>query len=109
MSPTSRNTLMIGGALILIVLLLVWGPLEDRFGTGGSKVDETPPVAAGPPADSAGALAGAELGGAVSDGLAEASPDPCDEEAGSAGGAEIDTSVCPPGAGEDEEDVLSGI
>ena len=109
MSPTSRNTLMIGGALILIVLLLVWGPLEDRFGTGGSKVDETPPVAAGPPADSAGALAGAELGDAVSDVLAEASPDPCDEEAVSADGAEIDTSDCPPVAGEDDEDVLSGI
>ncbi len=117
MSPTTRNTLMIGGALILIALLLVWGPLEGRFGTGGSKVDETPPVAAGPPADSAGALgaaavgalAGAELGDAVSDVLAAASPDPCDEEAVSADGAEIDTSDCPPVAGEDDQDVLSGI
>jgi len=50
MSPTQKNTLKIGGALIVIALLLVCGPLSDRWG-GGSKVDEAPPVAAGPPLD----------------------------------------------------------
>lgn len=51
MSPTSRNTLMIGGALILIALLLVCDPLLDRLGRGGKSVEEAPSVAAGPPLD----------------------------------------------------------
>ncbi len=51
MSPTSRNTLMIGGALILIALLLVCDPLLDRLGLGGKSVEEAPSVAAGPPPD----------------------------------------------------------
>lgn len=51
MSPTSRNTLMIGGALILVALLLVCGPLSDRLGRGGKPVGEPPSVAAGPPLD----------------------------------------------------------
>ena len=51
MSPTSRNTLMIGGALILIALLLVCDPLLDRLGLGGKSVEEAPSVAAGPPLD----------------------------------------------------------
>lgn len=51
MSPTSRNTLMIGGALILIALLLVCDPLSDRLGRGGKSVEEAPSVAAGPPLD----------------------------------------------------------
>lgn len=51
MSPTSRNVLMIGGALILIALLLICGPLSDRLGDSGQGVHEAPPVAAGPPPD----------------------------------------------------------
>jgi hypothetical protein len=78
MSRTSRNTLMIGGALILIALLLVCGPLSDRLGSGGSKIEEAPPVAAAPPVDAAraldaaasGALAGGTLGEVRADAVA---------------------------------------
>jgi len=49
MDPTSRNrVLMVGGALIVVALLLVCGPLQDRLGSGGSGT-ALPPVAAGPP------------------------------------------------------------
>ena len=70
MSPTSRNTLMIGGALILIALMLVCGPLSDRLGLGGKGVEEAPSVAAGPPvvevesADAVEAVAAGALVGA---------------------------------------------
>lgn len=77
MDATSRNrVLMIGGALILIALLLVCGPLTGRFGE--STKQEPPSVAAGPPevdadvaadeaAEAAAALAaaGATAGAAV--------------------------------------------
>jgi len=101
MDPTSRNrVLMIGGALILIALLLVCGPLEGRFGGEREGTSEPPAVAAGPPehaldavdAAAAGALAGAALGenaGALTDaGVAEATDRPvvAGAEAG-AGGA----------------------
>jgi len=49
MSPTSKNALKIGGALILIALFLVCGPLRDRLGSGGKNLEEAPSVAAGPP------------------------------------------------------------
>jgi hypothetical protein len=49
MSPTSKNALKIGGALILIALFLVCGPLKDRLGSGGKNVEEAPSVASGPP------------------------------------------------------------
>ena len=49
MSPTSKNALKIGGALILIALFLVCGPLRDRLGSGGKNVEEPPSVATGPP------------------------------------------------------------
>ncbi len=62
MSPTSRNTLMIGGALIAIALLLVCGPLSDRFGSRGSDRQEPPAVAAGPPPDAAGVVGAAAVG-----------------------------------------------
>ncbi|HIF95081.1 MAG: hypothetical protein ABGX04_03445 [Myxococcales bacterium] len=62
MTPTSRNTLMIGGALILISLLLVCGPLSGLLGSGGSSLEEAPSVAAGPPADHSGALGAAAVG-----------------------------------------------
>jgi len=49
MDPTSRNrVLMIGGALIVIALLLVCGPLQDRIGRDRPGTP-LPPVAAGPP------------------------------------------------------------
>jgi hypothetical protein len=71
MSPTSRNTLMIGGALILISLLLVCGPLTDRFGSGGSGVDTAPTVSAGPPADDSGAVEAASAGALIGASIAE--------------------------------------
>ncbi len=50
MSPTSRNTLMIGGALIVIALLLTCGPMmKSWFGGADRGESELPPVAAGPP------------------------------------------------------------
>lgn len=72
MSPTSRNTLKIGAALILIALLLVCGPIADRMGLRGGSVEEAPSVATGPPVDpidtsdaveavAAGALVGASI------------------------------------------------
>ena len=67
MTPTSRNSLMIGGALIVIALLLTCGPLSGLFGPDAAKV-EAPPVAAGPPEgegeslDAAAAAAGAGAG-----------------------------------------------
>jgi len=51
MSPTSRNTLKIGAALILIALLLVCGPIGDRMGFRDGGVEEAPSVATGPPVD----------------------------------------------------------
>ncbi len=69
MERASRNrVLMVGGALIVIALLLVCGPLKGRFGQGGE--DQPPAVAAGPPpADIAGtvgmAAAGAAAGAAI--------------------------------------------
>jgi hypothetical protein len=71
MSPTSRNTLMIGGALILIALLLVCGPLSDRFGSGGKGVEVAPTVAAGPPADESGAVEAASIGALIGASVAE--------------------------------------
>jgi hypothetical protein len=59
MDPASRNrVLMIGGALIVIALLLVCGPLEGRFGgqPGLDAVETTPDVAAAPPASEAPAI-----------------------------------------------------
>ncbi len=61
MSRTSRNTLMIGGALILIALLLFCGPLSGRFGSGGQKIDDPPSVAAGPPVDATNATNAMEV------------------------------------------------
>jgi hypothetical protein len=72
MSPTSRNTLRIGGALILIALLLVCGPLSDRFGSAGAAKQEAPSVAAGPPPDAAGPLAAAATGALAGAVLGEA-------------------------------------
>jgi hypothetical protein len=64
MTPTSRNTLMIGGALIVIALLLTCGPWKNLLG-GGDRAGETlPSVAAAPPVEAeeilptAGAVAG---------------------------------------------------
>ena len=71
MSPTSRNTLMIGGALILIALLLVCGPLTDRFGSGGSGVDTAPTVSARPPTDDSGAVEAASTGALIGASIAE--------------------------------------
>jgi hypothetical protein len=64
---------MIAGALILIALLLVCGPLSGRLGSGGSSVDEAPAVAAGPPpADHTGTLGAAAVGALAAAGVAGA-------------------------------------
>ena len=66
MTPTTRNTLMIGGALIVIALLLTCGPMRGLFGGGEDATEtvaatdtepETPPVSAAPPADDVDAMA----------------------------------------------------
>jgi hypothetical protein len=50
MDARQRNrVLVIGGALILIALLLVCGPLDGRFGWDRSTRSELPPVAGEPP------------------------------------------------------------
>ena len=78
MSPTSKNALKIGGALILIALFLVCGPLSGRFGSGGKNVEEAPSVAMGPPLepveiDTTGAVE------AVAAGALFGTPDPAPE------------------------------
>ena len=75
MDANARNrVLLVGGALILIALLLVCGPLDGRFGEG-TGVKEGPPVAATPPeperseaidAAAAAAVAGGAAGGGAS-------------------------------------------
>jgi hypothetical protein len=70
MSPTSKNALKIGGALILIALFLVCGPLKDRLGSGGKGVEEAPSVASGPPLepvelDTTGAVEAVAVGALV--------------------------------------------
>lgn len=53
MTPTTRNSLMVGGALIVIALLLTCGPIRGIFGTGdaGTSADvatsDATPIAAG--------------------------------------------------------------
>ena len=50
MTPTSRNSLMIGGGLIVIALLLTCGPMRGLFGDADpAAVTESPSVAASPP------------------------------------------------------------
>lgn len=108
MSPTSRNVLMIGGALILIALFLVCGPLSDRLGRGGKSVEEAPPVAAGPPVDAvdttdvveavaAGALVGASIGeievAALEDVKAEADSVVVVGDPGTGGGGRVRPAV----------------
>jgi len=72
MSPTSRNTLMIGGALIVIALLLTCGPWGNLLGGADGDGEPLPSVAAAPPPQGdAGALdaaiAGAAAGGQLGD------------------------------------------
>lgn len=81
MTPTTRNSLMVGGILIVIALLLTCGPIRGIFGAGDvgtsadvAKSDATPlpPVGAAPlvntPADlgaaTTGAIAGSQIGSA---------------------------------------------
>ena len=62
MTPTTRNTLVIGGGLIVIALLLTCGPMSGLFGGGEDATEtvalveaeiETPPVSAAPQVDDA--------------------------------------------------------
>ncbi|MCB9722524.1 MAG: hypothetical protein H6748_00590 [Spirochaetaceae bacterium] len=107
MNPRTRNTLMIGGALIVVALLLVCGPLAGRF---GGRQSEPPSVAAGPPVDAAGAAAVAAAGAlagaeAANGGLAavteELEGDPCDrpDEEWESVQARLDAG-CPPRGGD---------
>jgi hypothetical protein len=49
MSPTSKNALKIGAGLIVIALLLVCGPLMDRFGGSGVAPPIAAPMVTAPP------------------------------------------------------------
>ncbi len=70
---TSRNALMMmGGALILIALLLALGPLSDGFRSDGKGVARVPSVASGPSADAPGALSAAAAGALVGASIADA-------------------------------------
>ncbi|MCP4905996.1 MAG: hypothetical protein GY910_13550 [bacterium] len=90
MRQTSRNVLMLGGALIVIALLLTYAPLEGLFGGAGG--DELPAIAAGPKADAAGPLgavvvgaaAGAKLGRTEVAALAESAESADSDEAANA-------------------------
>lgn len=76
MTPTTRNTLVIGGGLIVIALLLTCGPMSGLFGSGEDATEtvasveaeiETPPVSAAPQVDEADAMA---MAGAATSGAA---------------------------------------
>ncbi len=90
MSRTSRNTLMIGGALILIALLLFCGPLSGRFGSGGQKVDDPPSVAAGPPVDATNATNAMEVADSAALGALVGASGA--DSSGSENGARLDAS-----------------
>jgi hypothetical protein len=76
MSPTSRNSMIVGGGLIVVALLFTCGPMQSWFSQSDAGAPETPPVVVAPvvapafePADSlaaatAGAVAGADVGAA---------------------------------------------
>jgi len=89
MTPTTRNSLMVGGALIVIALLLTCGPIRGIFGTGdaGTSADVAtsdatplPPVGAALPvntgaalgAATTGAVAGSQIGSADTAAVASA-------------------------------------
>ena len=91
MTPTTRNSLMVGGALIVIALLLTCGPIRGIFGTGdaGTSADVAtsdatplPPVGAALPvntgaaldAATTGAVAGSQIGSADAAAVASAAP-----------------------------------
>lgn len=65
MSPTSRNTLLVGGALIVVALLLTCGPMLGWFGGTQQSEESLPAVAAAPPADATDALDAATAGAAA--------------------------------------------
>ena len=71
MTPTTRNSLMVGGALIVIALLLTCSPIRGMFGAGdaGTSADVAtsdatplPPVGAAPPVNTGAALGAATTG-----------------------------------------------
>jgi hypothetical protein len=97
MSPATRNRLMVGGALILIALLLVCGPLSDRFGGRDTSAGDAPPVAAGPPVDDSG-LADAAAVGALA-GASAVAPEATDAAADQAVVAPIAVAAVASGAG----------
>ncbi len=65
MSPTSRNSLMIGSALIAIALLFTFGALDGWLGGANGSGAPLPAVTAGPKASSAGPLGSAVVGAAA--------------------------------------------
>ena len=76
MSPTSRNSMIVGGGLIVVALLFTCGPMESWFGQSDGGAPEAPPVVVAPVVDppfepagsiaaaTSGAVAGAEVGAA---------------------------------------------
>ena len=91
MTSTTRNSLMVGGALIVIALLLTCGPIRGIFGTGdaGTSADVAtsdatplPPVGAALPVNTdaalgaakTGAVAGSQIGSADAAAVASAAP-----------------------------------
>lgn len=92
MTPTTRNSLMVGGALIVIALLLTCGPIRGIFGAGDAGTsadvatsDATPlrPVGAALPvntdaalaAATTGAVAGSQIGSADTAAVASEAPE----------------------------------
>ena len=92
MTPTTRNSLMVGGVLIVIALLLTCGPIRGIFGAGdaGTSADVAtsdatplPPVGAALPvntdaalgAATTGAVAGSQIGSADTAAVASEAPE----------------------------------
>lgn len=123
MTPTSRNTLIVGGGLIVAALLFTCGPLDGLLGEGDSsqetvagRTDETgaepPAVGAGPPRALAGALGAAAAGAALG---AEAGRDSAMREQALESAApvveagEAEGATNPRGPGEGQGGPLAGL
>ena len=128
MTPTTRNSLMVGGALIVIALLLTCGPIRGIFGTGdaGTSADVAtsdatplPPVGAALPVNTdaalgaakTGAVAGSQIGSADAAAVASAAPNSVAPVlvAGAAGAAEAAGSGAAADAGASVAAASTGI
>ena len=116
MTPTTRNTLIVGGAAIVVALLLTCGPMRGLFGAGDAgetpvvetpepAVEAPPAVAAGPPPEPPSAL-GAAASGALAGSQAGTSPDLA--AAGSGAGSAAATATGANAAGAASAPSVSG-